>query len=263
MKHCYTNIQEHDWSTAYTIEASDIDNMPVSNIEENIMTEVIDIRPVHLFFSNVPAEIYNNYADGLKVEFSKLKCKVFLCQSWDQLGSYIRDYDVKSIAFCPDEVGGYAKAYEVVNMTKTLSKLLGKNDIKTSIAVFKNGLDVKTIKDLQKSGVDCMIPAHMDFGWIETQKGLDALWSGIPYWPKHIIEQLPGAKKTESKTKPGEIKLTPRQTQILHLIKDRGASNKVIAKHLNITESTVKLHVSIVLKKYNVKNRTQLALFSA
>ena len=50
--------------------------------------------------------------------------------------------------------------------------------------------------------------------------------------------------------------------QILNLIKERGASNKVIAKTLNITESTVKLHVGIVLKKFGVKNRTQLALFS-
>ena len=56
--------------------------------------------------------------------------------------------------------------------------------------------------------------------------------------------------------------MTPRQEQIHTLISTRGASNKVIAKTLNISESTVKLHVSAVLKKYGVKNRTQLALFS-
>lgn len=58
------------------------------------------------------------------------------------------------------------------------------------------------------------------------------------------------------------IKLTERQSQILHLVQDRGASNKTIAKILGITESTVKLHIGAVLKKYGVRNRTQLALFA-
>jgi DNA-binding NarL/FixJ family response regulator len=58
------------------------------------------------------------------------------------------------------------------------------------------------------------------------------------------------------------IKLTPREQQILTLIRDRGASNKVIAKMLNLSESTVKLHVGKALKKYGCNNRTQLALFS-
>jgi len=58
------------------------------------------------------------------------------------------------------------------------------------------------------------------------------------------------------------IKLTPRQKQILMLIRTRGASNKSIAKTLKISESTVKLHLSAIFKKYGVRNRTQLALFS-
>lgn len=59
-----------------------------------------------------------------------------------------------------------------------------------------------------------------------------------------------------------EVTLTPRQEQILNLITTRGASNKMIARSLNISESTVKLHVASLLKKYCVRNRTQLALFS-
>lgn len=63
----------------------------------------------------------------------------------------------------------------------------------------------------------------------------------------------------ESETK---ASLTPRQRQILALISKRGSSNKVIAKTLNISESTVKLHLGNIFKKYGVRNRTQLALFS-
>jgi RNA polymerase sigma factor (sigma-70 family) len=58
------------------------------------------------------------------------------------------------------------------------------------------------------------------------------------------------------------ISLTPRQQQIFKMVTERGSSNKVIAKMLNISESTVKLHMSSILKKFKVKNRTQLAVFS-
>lgn len=78
--------------------------------------------------------------------------------------------------------------------------------------------------------------------------------------PKHVLELV--KPKRGSIVRKLTIELTPREQQILQLIQDRGASNKVIAKMLSISESTVKLHIGKVLKKYGCKNRTQLALFS-
>jgi DNA-binding CsgD family transcriptional regulator len=57
------------------------------------------------------------------------------------------------------------------------------------------------------------------------------------------------------------MNLTPRQAQVLELVQ-RGASNKQIAKRLNIGESTVKMHVSHLLAKYAAKTRHHLALTS-
>lgn len=57
-----------------------------------------------------------------------------------------------------------------------------------------------------------------------------------------------------------DLGLTPRQTQVLKLICHRGLSNKAIGNILKITESTVKIHTSAILKRYGVKNRTQLVL---
>lgn len=62
------------------------------------------------------------------------------------------------------------------------------------------------------------------------------------------------------KTTVSAVELTPRQSQILQLVKTRGASNKVIARMLNLSESTIKLHLGIIFRKYGVKNRTQLAV---
>jgi len=41
-----------------------------------------------------------------------------------------------------------------------------------------------------------------------------------------------------------------------------GLPNKVIARELNITEGTVKVHVKGLLRKTNARNRTQLAIWA-
>jgi DNA-binding CsgD family transcriptional regulator len=113
------------------------------------------------------------------------------------------------------------------------------------------------IKELQKAGVHGIVPTVEAWGKAETSKGLEAIINGIAYWPKHLIEQLPGQV---TKTKKETVHLTPRQREVLDLIANRGLSNKQIARVLGISESTVKIHVSAIMKAYCVRNRTQLAL---
>jgi DNA-binding NarL/FixJ family response regulator len=50
--------------------------------------------------------------------------------------------------------------------------------------------------------------------------------------------------------------LSAREREVLNLIV-RGQSNKEIATELGITESTVKCHVSVILMRLNVSDRTQ------
>jgi DNA-binding NarL/FixJ family response regulator len=76
-----------------------------------------------------------------------------------------------------------------------------------------------------------------------------------------VIRNLIKSKKVNVKVN-SELNLTGRQQQIFDIVVTRGSSNKHIAKMLSISESTVKLHVGAILKKYGVKNRTQLAVFS-
>ncbi|MGR3837172.1 MAG: response regulator [Cognatishimia sp.] len=53
--------------------------------------------------------------------------------------------------------------------------------------------------------------------------------------------------------------LTDRETQVLHGLTE-GKSNKEIARDLDLSEPTVKLHVKTLYRKINVSNRTQAAL---
>lgn len=122
---------------------------------------------------------------------------------------------------------------------------------------------VEHIKDiLLIDKVTGIYPKGEGFTLEEKELAMKELLDGVHHIPKKI-QQLMKPKKTNNTVKQkSSIKLTPRQEQILHLIQERGASNKVIAKTLNITESTVKLHVGLVLKKFGVRNRTQLAVYS-
>lgn len=56
--------------------------------------------------------------------------------------------------------------------------------------------------------------------------------------------------------------LSPREREILALIR-QGASNKEIARTLDIAEPTVKIHVQHILRKLNLHSRVQAAVYAA
>lgn len=59
----------------------------------------------------------------------------------------------------------------------------------------------------------------------------------------------------------GDLNLSGREVEILRCLVS-GHSNKVIARQLQITEATVKVHVKAVLRKLRVANRTQAAIWA-
>ena len=56
--------------------------------------------------------------------------------------------------------------------------------------------------------------------------------------------------------------LSPRERQIAAAIA-RGASNKIIARDLDIAETTVKVHVQSILRKLNFASRVQIAVYAS
>ena len=55
--------------------------------------------------------------------------------------------------------------------------------------------------------------------------------------------------------------LSPRELEVLEGLK-KGLPNKQIARQLDITEATVKVHVKSILRKTGVRNRTQVAMLA-
>jgi NarL family two-component system response regulator LiaR len=60
---------------------------------------------------------------------------------------------------------------------------------------------------------------------------------------------------------PPAATLTGRELEVLRLIA-RGMSNKLIARELVVSEKTVKTHVSNILAKLHLSDRTQAALYA-
>ena len=89
------------------------------------------------------------------------------------------------------------------------------------------------------------------------------LAGGVYISPELIVKinqsQVDAAKDVDDEKKIES--LTRRQRGVLELV-CKGASNKEIANLLGLSENTVKIHVTAILKSLAVSNRTQAVLFA-
>ncbi len=84
-------------------------------------------------------------------------------------------------------------------------------------------------------------------------RAIDLVLKGGVYLPPEL-EVLSKSGNSE-----GPNTLSPRQETVLQRLMD-GQSNREIAQDLDLSEETVKTHVSAILRYFNAENRTQAAL---
>ncbi|MEI1373526.1 response regulator transcription factor [Nostoc sp. UHCC 0926] len=90
-------------------------------------------------------------------------------------------------------------------------------------------------------------------------KGYTQLGPGIV---KKLLTQFSHVALTQSPPVPSSLaELTPREKEVLRLIAT-GASNREIAQQLYISEGTVKNHVTNILNRLNLRDRTQAAIWA-
>ncbi|MFD1426409.1 DNA-binding NarL/FixJ family response regulator [Kroppenstedtia sanguinis] len=80
-----------------------------------------------------------------------------------------------------------------------------------------------------------------------------------PVMARKLLDNISGGKKTDRGS--NEDSLTPRELDVLNLMV-KGLSNKEIAEQLFISDKTVKIHVSNILKKLRVKSRSQAIIYA-
>jgi two-component system, NarL family, response regulator LiaR len=95
----------------------------------------------------------------------------------------------------------------------------------------------------------------------ELARAVRAAHAGEALLDPAVAARLVDALAQSAAEEPVE-RLTPREREVLALI-GRGLPNKLIARELELSEKTVKNHVSQVLAKLGVSDRTQAALYAA
>lgn len=98
--------------------------------------------------------------------------------------------------------------------------------------------------------------------WLSSA-GIPALMARLHESAVHTSSDSQKSDKTDfshaAETNPLSC-LTRRELEIARLV-NKGCSNKAVAKELDITERTVKAHLSSIFEKLDVKDRLQLAVF--
>ena len=94
----------------------------------------------------------------------------------------------------------------------------------------------------------------------EMLVALRRVLAGDPYLPPTLLASLaPTDHQPTSSQQINLDKLTERQKEVLRLL-SQGLSNKGIANRLDLSEGTVKLHVSAIMRALGARNRTEAVL---
>jgi two-component system, NarL family, nitrate/nitrite response regulator NarL len=86
--------------------------------------------------------------------------------------------------------------------------------------------------------------------------------AGRRWLPSDLVEAALGREKAKrARTNQVETVLTAREREIVSLVAE-GRSNKEIARHLGVSDGTVKIHLHNIYRKLEVSNRTSLSVLA-
>ncbi len=128
------------------------------------------------------------------------------------------------------------------------------------ILVMSGLQDQQSIVRVLQMGAAGFIPKSLDADLLSSAIGF-VLKGGV-YIPVKLLNQ---AQKSglltarESTSEAGSVHLTDRQKDVLELLA-KGAPIKRICKELNLSEGTVKTHVTAIYRAFGANNRTEALL---
>ena len=109
-------------------------------------------------------------------------------------------------------------------------------------------------------GASGYIPKSSSLGLMSTAIG--QVLDGDVWLPVSAAGALPPLANEEADIARRIRELTPQQFRVLMMLAD-GLLNKQIAYELNVSEATIKAHMTAILKKLGASNRTQAVVAAA
>ena len=132
----------------------------------------------------------------------------------------------------------------------------------TRIVILSTLRNARLLAQSLEVGVDAFL--LKDMSAVALERALGLVMTGEKVMPTQLATLLINGKLNPADMPATGRKfrgLSQREIQILRCLVN-GSPNKVIANQLDITEATVKVHLKGILKKINVANRTQAAIWA-
>lgn len=145
-----------------------------------------------------------------------------------------------------------------------------KNGVEVLEEIRKKRIDVKVLILTVHNEIEYLVRAVdigvdgyivKDSGSAELKKAINCILSGESYIQPSLIPALNNRLVARDNDKERIDSLTKRELEVLIQVAN-GMFNKEIATSLNISERTVKNHISNIFKKIEVNDRTQAAVFA-
>ena len=177
---------------------------------------------------------------------------VYTCSTYDQLIEIKADY--------PDAIVLLQIGFPQMDNTAAIAAFIENNSLLKTIACADTPDDDQGL-ELLKAGVSGYCNTWMAAAQMERvieQVKAGEVWVGRSLLLR-LIRDLAPASPAEPATPQRLMGLTEREDEVARLI-GQGNSNKQIANTLDITERTVKAHISAIFRKTGCKDRVQLAL---
>ena len=121
------------------------------------------------------------------------------------------------------------------------------------IVVISASEDASVVTQVKSHGAFGFIPKSSDMR--ELVSALNQVLNGDPFFPEGLITNNAACSDLAEKLST----LTPQQYKVLGMLSD-GLLNKQIAYELNVSEATIKAHMTAIFRKLDVKNRTQAVI---
>ncbi|MRN39016.1 response regulator [Neisseria sp. CCUG17229] len=148
----------------------------------------------------------------------------------------------------------------VMNGREALAQILSANPNQTVIMLTVSE-DSDDLTECMRIGARGFLLKNInaDFLLDSIRKAVDGDNVFSPEMTSRLVQSLisPAAPRTDVALSA----LTPRELEILGYLA-AGHSNKVIARHLDLAESTIKVHVQNILRKLNLSSRVQAAVYA-
>ncbi|MDX2159757.1 MAG: response regulator transcription factor [bacterium] len=135
--------------------------------------------------------------------------------------------------------------------------LTGYHDAGQVLHAIKAGAQAYCSKDIPSQQLIDTIRAVAHGQYVIDDKKMDG--REVQQWYQETVEKTGGSYAADTNEAYGN--LSPREMEILSCVTN-GLSNKEIARRLRISQQTVKNHMTSILKKLNVQDRTQAAVMA-